>query len=122
MAKKGWKKGPDGKYYDPNAQPKAEVLFTAGLELRNIDKSGAHYRVTVPSGLKVDGLSHIQIARSEFPKDDDFNMDFMNANLDAIKPVNADDTVDKKAVKKLKDKQTQFRKFRYLTLTIQEKA
>jgi len=53
-------------------------LFTANLEMTTIHPKVVTYRVTGHKGLGVLGLHHVDIARTSFPKDDNFNMDFIN--------------------------------------------
>lgn len=95
-----------------------KTLFSADLEMRDIKKDGVNYRVLNAEGLKFTGFSHLQAARSNFPEDDDFNLAFINDDLSKIKPANPDDVIDPKAVKKLKEKQKEFRKFTKLRLMI----
>lgn len=96
------------------------ILFSAALELERIAKDGVRYRVTSEQGMTVWDLDHITFDRQEFPEDDNFNLDFLAADLDAIKPANPDDVIDPKAVKQLKKKQGEFRRFQKLAIVITE--
>lgn len=83
-----------------------EELFTAQLEMTTIHPKVVRYRVTHHNGLGVIGLHHIEIDRRNFPKDDDFNMDFINKELSKDVP------------KGLVKKQADFKVFKELALTI----
>lgn len=58
-----------------------EDLFSAQLEMTTIHPKVVRYRVTRHKGLPILGLHHIEINRAKFPKDDDFNMGFINMKL-----------------------------------------
>lgn len=83
-------------------------IFMANCELVRISKYTGRYRMTVEDGSVPVDLDHIEIARGFLPKDKDFNMDFINMDLDAVKD----------ATKKMKAKQKEFRKFMNLQMVI----
>ena len=105
----------------------AEELFTAELEMTRIVESGVRYRVIKPKGINVLNLHHLEIAREDFPRDDDFSMNFMGLDLDKIGAYTEDEAErmtdeEKKTVQKtfeaLKEKQAEFRKFQRFELVI----
>lgn len=59
-----------------------DILFSAILELENISGKVVKFKVKGSDGANVLNLHHIEIDRKDFPKDDNFNMDFINSNLD----------------------------------------
>ena len=90
--------------------------FEAGLEMQRISKYTVRYKVKSPSGLNVVNLDHLEIARSDFPKDDNFSMDFINEDI----PTQAR-TGDKDSavgVAALLKKQAQFRVYKNLKIYI----
>ena len=83
-----------------------ENLFSAKLEMTTIHPKVVRYRVTRHKGLGVLGLHHVEIDRSNFPKDDDFNMGFINMKLPKDTP------------KGTLKKQANFKVFKNLSITI----
>ena len=83
-----------------------EKLFSAQLEMTTIHPKVVRYRVTGHKGLGVLGLHHIELDRANFPKDDDFNMGFINMKL------------PKGSSEKDIKKQAGFKMYKRLSLTI----
>jgi len=83
-----------------------QELFTAQLEMTAIHPKVVRYRVTGHKGLEITGLHHLEMNREEFPKDDDFNMDFINMDL------------PKDAPKKVVKQQVSFRMYKNLAMNI----
>ena len=81
-------------------------LFTAQLEMTAIHPKVVRFRVTGHKGLGVLSLHHIEMDRANFPKDDDFNMDFINMDL----PTDLPKTVFKR--------QASFRMYKNLAMNI----
>lgn len=92
------------------ADKKREAFFRAELELTRISKNNVRYRVVNPSGAAPD-VHHVQFDRSEFPVDDDFNMDFIMNDL-------AKDGDDNEPSKEMLDKQKKFRSWVKLHMVI----
>lgn len=111
-----------------NKGKKREKVFEANLKLVTINRYVMRYEVVNAKGLDAD-VTHIEFARhlhssdpvlSPFPIDDDFNMDFLEADLDsdAYLPPDPNELIDVDAVKASKKKQKEFRKWRNLRLVI----
>ena len=83
-----------------------EDLFSAKLEMTTIHPKVVRYRVTHHKGLGVIGLHHVEIDRRNFPKDDDFNMGFIDMKL------------PKDASEKDLKKQAGFRMYKNLSIKI----
>jgi len=83
-----------------------QELFTAQLEMTAIHPKVVRFRVTSHKGLGVLGLHHIEVDRADFPKDDDFNMDFINMDLPTDLP------------KKVFKRQASFRMYKTLAMKI----
>ena len=101
---------------------KPKPFFEAELRLRNIAKDLATYRVhEIRDGKAAEregsdrlNIHHIQVDRSEFPKDDDFNMSFINQELSSENVKEKDLETFKGIVKK----QAEFRKFMTMRMVI----
>ena len=107
-----------GKKQSHEVEKGAQVIFSADLQMRRISKQGVRYAIENPEGLALNDLHHIEVGRAFFPKDDNFSMDFMNVDL---KPQGdpAEQTKDHlEAIKSLKKKQAEFRKFLKFKLVI----
>ena len=101
------------------ANKEVEELFSADLVLTSINKKEVKFRVEHPQGLKVQNLHHLIMDRLEFPMDDNFNMDFMTADLNNLpRPVDPNEVPDQKSIGALKKKQAEFRKFMNLRVAI----
>lgn len=81
-------------------------VFTAKLEMTTIHPKSVRFRVTGHKGFGVIGLHHIEVDRRNFPKDDDFNMGFIDMKL------------SKDSSKEVFKKQASFRMFKHLSLKI----
>lgn len=90
--------------------------FAADLEMERISKYNVRYKVKNHSGFGVENLTHIQVSRKDFPKDDDFSMDFINADLQKLGKTG--DRDDEKSVAKLIAKQDGFKQLKNLKLMI----
>jgi hypothetical protein len=90
--------------------------FEADLEMERISKYSVRYLVKNPIGLKVQNLSTVDISRSDFPKDDDYSMDFINSDIPAIAKSGDKDIAS--GVAKLLKKQADFRTLKNLKLYI----
>ena len=97
-------------------------VFKAGLELTTIHPKVVRYRVTNSRGFNVLGLHHIEVDREDLPKEDNFNMDFINANLpdEAIPEKNVDLESAQEALDNLKKKQEGYRVYKRYELIIRE--
>ena len=73
-------------------------VFECGLELISLDKFKARFRVINPEGWSVD-FHHLDVARNQFPMGENFNMDFINADIDAGVVGDPGEPIDEKAVK-----------------------
>lgn len=91
------------------------------LELTGISKSEVRYRAVNKCGIEND-IHHIAIPRRCFPDDENFSLDFINANLDAKSTdPNAKMFVTKAelaAIERMKTKQAEYRKLAKLKLYI----
>ncbi len=96
---------------------KVEVqYFSADLKMVRINKQGVVYEVLNPTGFKVQNLNYLEIARSEFPTDDNFSMDFIDKDLAVAARSGDKDAAD--GVATLLKKQNSFRQFKNLKLYI----
>jgi len=98
-------------------EKRKDILFEAKAELTAIRKDSCRFRVgpnkheeKKPTGfINITNLTHFDVPREHFPKDDDFSLDFINSDIDKrAKTIWKDDP---KAVEKLKEKQAEFKKF-----------
>lgn len=86
-------------------------LFTTKLILRSISPGSLRYRSEDPKAMGWLNAMDMELARTaDFPNDPDFNLDFMGKDISS----------DRKAKQDMVDKQTAFRKFQVLTLTISQ--
>ena len=90
--------------------------FSADLEMDRISKSTVRYIVKNLSGMKVQNLNTLEIARSEFPMDDNFSMNFINEDIAVVAKTGDKDAAEGVAV--LLKKQAAFRQFKNLKLLI----
>lgn len=89
-------------------------FFSADVEMTRISKFNVRFRVLNHEGATLP-LHHLEFARSDFPIDDDFNMNFINADLRKL----VDDIGNKVEVPKdIFAKQKAFRKFRKFRIMI----
>ena len=101
------------------------MLLKAKMTMISIDKFKARFRVTNHEGNWADGMDihHVDVARKKFPNDDDFNLDFINADIDASNLQDLDNPVDDKTIeqmkKHLKKKQKAFKNLTEYTITIE---
>ena len=88
--------------------------FGATLEMTKIHNRGCRFRVVWddPKMANTVDIHHVIIDRKFFPKDDDFNMDFITLP----KMVDEDDQVE--AIEAAKKKQKAFKKFMKFRLEI----
>ena len=82
---------------------KKKAIFSADVELTRINENNVRYRVLNHEGLGL-SLSHLEFPRDGFPRDDDFNMDFIMNDL-------APDADGKKPPREVVEKQKAFRSF-----------
>lgn len=91
-------------------------IFDADLELERINKFTVRYLVKNANGLKVQNLSTLEISRSDFPKDDNFSLHFMEEDIAAMAKTGDRDAPE--GVASLLQKQAQFRQFKKFKLYI----
>lgn len=108
-------------------EPEKKTLFRAGLEMTKIVESGVRFRVVNPRGLNVLDLHHIQIHRNEFPREENFSLDFLNRDLDKAEAWTPKEDLTepekrdrKKALEELKKLQARLGKHRRLEILIME--
>ena len=111
-----------------------ETVFNANLDLVNVDKYKARFRVTGKTGINVLNFSHLEIDRKEFPSDDNFNMDFITSDLKKAElpspttagkdkdQIKAEKKVIKNAHGKLVDRQAKYKEFTKYELIIRKVA
>lgn len=93
-----------------------KVFHKSDLELVRINRDSVRYRVLNPEGCMAD-IDHVQFARNGFPKDEEFNMDFITRDISGDRPAE-----DEKALKALRTKQKAFRKYLHMSLEITANA
>jgi len=91
---------------EEKVEQETQELFTAQLEMTAIHPKVVRFRVTGHQGLDIFGLHHIEVDRANFPKDDDFNMGFINMDLPKDSP------------KKIVKQQAAFRMYKNLAMKI----
>jgi len=106
------------------AKDRKDILFEATAELTAVYRDRCRFRVGPnthdekdKTGLvNVTNLTHLDIPREHFPDDDDFSLDFINADLDELAETDWKD--DDKALSALKKKQKKFAKFAGLKIVM----
>jgi len=112
-----------------------KTLYSCNLELVRINEYNLRYRVVNEEGLDLD-VHHLEFDRKGFPRDDNFNMDFLNMKIVDPEPVPdpkdpenpvpvtdkeyADYLAHKRGAEMMRKKQAEFRKLLKLRLTITE--
>lgn len=128
---------------DENESESVEVeepvakIFEAGLELVALSGAVARYRVIPTDGFEgvISNMSHIMFPRSLLPSDEEFNLDFINKDLDSVdikiapakngelkgEELEEFQELSIKAQREtLKVKQAMYRTFKFFKLTIEQ--
>ena len=72
-------------------------LYSANLVLTTIHPTVVRYRVVDAGGMLPLGFTHLQFDRKEFPMDDDFSLNFIDADIDS-KDFDPPDPNEKRAI------------------------